>query len=108
MSCCAPSSRQSEVIRQPSMPQGTTHSNGCRSLLTLTANPCVVTPRLTCTPMEPTFLPSGGSPPTQTPVRPSITSAPTPYAASEPIINRSSFRTYSCTLSPYRFRETIG
>ena len=48
-----PSSRPSEVTRQPSIPQGTTHSNGCRSLLTLIARPWVVTPRLTWTPIEP-------------------------------------------------------
>ena len=53
MSCSAPSSRVNEVIRQASIPQGTIHSNGCRSLLTLTANPWVVTPRLTWTPIEP-------------------------------------------------------
>ena len=39
------SSRASEVTRQASMPQGTIHSNGCRSLLTLIAKPWVVTPR---------------------------------------------------------------
>ena len=54
-SCSAPSSRASEVIATPSIPQGTIHSNGCRSLLTFTASPCVVTPRLTCTPIEPIF-----------------------------------------------------
>ncbi len=47
-----PLSRSSEVIRTPSSPQGTTHSNGCRSFWTLTANPCVVTPFETCTPIE--------------------------------------------------------
>ena len=78
MSTSEPNSRQSEVIRTPSIPQGTTHSNGCRSLLTLMAKPWVVTPRLTWTPIEPILRPSGGPPPTQTPVRPSITSASTP------------------------------
>src|SRR5262249_12655469 len=46
-SCLTPSSRVSEVTWQPSIPQGTIHSNGCRSLLTFTARPWVVTPRLT-------------------------------------------------------------
>ena len=42
-----------DVIRTPSSPQGIIHSNGCRSLSTLTANPWVVTPRATCMPIEP-------------------------------------------------------
>ena len=46
------------------MPQGTIHSNGWRSLSTFTASPWVVTPRDTCTPIEP-ILRS----PTQTPVK---------------------------------------
>ena len=58
-SCSAPSSRLSEVTRQPSIPQGTIHSKGCRSLLTLIARPWVVTPRLTCTPIEPIFRADG-------------------------------------------------
>ena len=45
------------------MPQGTIHSKGWRSLSTFTASPWVVTPRDTCTPIEP-ILRS----PTQTPV----------------------------------------
>ena len=53
-----------EVIRTWSIPHGTIHSNGCRSLSTFTANPCVVTPRETCTPIEP-ILRS----PAHTPVR---------------------------------------
>src|SRR6266436_6750008 len=108
MSTSEPSSRHSDVIRTPSIPQGTTHSNGCRSLLTLTANPWVVTPRLTCTPIEPILRPFGGRPPTQTPVSPSITSALTPNAVSESIISVSSLLTYSWTLSPYGRSETIG
>ena len=56
-SCSAPSSRASEVIRHASIPQGTIHSNGCRSLLTLIAKPWVVTPRLTWTPIEPILRP---------------------------------------------------
>ena len=52
----------SEVIRQASIPHGTTHSNGCRSLLTLIASPCVVIPRLTWMPIEPILRasPAGG------------------------------------------------
>ena len=52
-----------EVMRTWSMPQGTIHSNGWRSLSTFTASPWVVTPRDTCTPIEP-ILRS----PAQTPV----------------------------------------
>ena len=33
-------------------PQATTHRNGSSSLFTLTANPCVLTPRETCRPIE--------------------------------------------------------
>ena len=51
-------------MRTWSMPQGTIHSNGWRSLSTFTARPWVVTPRETCTPIEP-ILRS----PAQTPVR---------------------------------------
>ncbi len=87
-SCSAPSSRLSEVIETPSIPHGTTHSNGCRSLLTLTASPCVVTPRLTWSPIEPILRV-----PTQTPVRPSIVLARTPASPSASIIVRSSPRT---------------
>ncbi len=102
-SCSAPSSRLSDVIRAASIPQGTIHSNGCRSLLTLIAIPWVETPRLTWMPIEPilraspsaaassgscasTMVPCGPSAPTgiggapavQTPVRPSKICAPTP------------------------------
>ena len=83
-SCSAPSSRVSEVIRQASIPQGTTHSNGCRSLATLTARPWVVIPRRTWIPIEPILRASpagGGSAPTQTPVSPSISPASTPEVA---------------------------
>ena len=61
-----PVSLVTEVMRTPSRPQGTTHSNGCRSLSTLMAKPWVVTPRETWTPIEPILRSS-----TQTPVRPS-------------------------------------
>ena len=53
-----------EVIRTSGSPQATTHSKGCRSLSTLTAKPCVVTSRATCTPIE-AILRS----PSQTPVK---------------------------------------
>ena len=39
-----------------------THSNGCRSLLTLTERPWVVTPRLTWTPIEPILRGSADEP----------------------------------------------
>ena len=54
-SCAAPRSAATEVIRAASIPHGTTQSNGCRSLLTLTARPWVETPRLTWIPIEPIF-----------------------------------------------------
>ncbi len=41
-----------EVMRTWSMPQGTIHSKGVRSLSTLTARPCVETPPETRTPIE--------------------------------------------------------
>ena len=55
-------SRAIEVIATPASPQGTIQENGSRSLSTLTAKPCVATPRETCTPIE-AILRS----PTQTP-----------------------------------------
>ncbi len=48
----ASSSRASEVICTSGRPQATTQENGSRSFSTLTAKPCVVTPRETCTPIE--------------------------------------------------------
>ena len=64
--------------------------------MTLIANPWVVTPRLTWTPIEPIFratpsnaLEPGASPAVHTPVRPSITRAATPVAPSVSIISRS-------------------
>ncbi|MBV9943874.1 MAG: hypothetical protein JO262_17230 [Solirubrobacterales bacterium] len=47
-----PVSSISEVIRTPSRPQGTIQLKGSRSSSTLTANPCVLTPRDRCTPIE--------------------------------------------------------
>jgi peptidoglycan hydrolase CwlO-like protein len=41
-----------EVIATDGSPQATTHVNGARSLVTLTAKPCVDTPRERCTPIE--------------------------------------------------------
>ena len=74
-----------DVIRQSSMPQGTIHSNGWRSLLTLIAKPCVVTPRLTCTPIEAILRGSL----VHTPVSPSIGPASTPASASDATIAAS-------------------
>ena len=54
-----------EVIRMPLKPQGTIRSKALRSVLTFKANPCLLTQRLTCTPME-AILAS----PIQTPVCP--------------------------------------
>ena len=54
-----PVSLSREVAWVPSPPQATAHWNGCRSLSTFTANPCVVTPRDTWMPMAP-ILPSPG------------------------------------------------
>src|ERR1700722_10796062 len=45
-------SRASEVMVTSGRPQATTQEKGSRSLWTLTAKPCVVTPRATCTPMD--------------------------------------------------------
>ena len=50
--CACELAASTDVMRQWSIPQGTIHSNGWRSLLTLIAKPCVVTPRLTWTPIE--------------------------------------------------------
>src|SRR5829696_6244542 len=47
-----PLSRATDVIRTWSIPHGTIHSNGWRSLSTFTARPCVVTPPETRTPIE--------------------------------------------------------
>src|SRR6185437_5927345 len=88
----SPVSLQTELICAPSIPHGTTHSNGWRSLSTFTAKPCVVTPRDTCTPIEP-ILPFGA----HTPVSPPRTSASTPSSASAAMSTRSRFATYSCT-----------
>ena len=60
----ARSPRATDVICTPSSPHGTTQPNGARSLSTLIAKPCVVTPRETCTPIE-AILRS----PAQTPVK---------------------------------------
>ena len=79
-----PVSFETEVMRTPSIPQGTTYSNGWRSLSTLIAKPCVVTPRDTCTPIDP-ILRS----PAQTPVSPSRTSASIPSSASAATMARS-------------------
>ena len=46
------SSRCNEVIATSGSPQATTQENGSRSFSTLTAKPCVVMPRETCTPIE--------------------------------------------------------
>ena len=50
-----PVSRATEVIRTWSIPQGTIHSKGVRSLSTFTARPCVDTPPETRTPIEAIF-----------------------------------------------------
>ena len=55
----APVSRRPRSSRTWSIPQGTIHSNGWRSLSTFTAKPCVVTPRRTCTPIEPILRVAG-------------------------------------------------
>src|SRR5262249_55472757 len=47
-----PSSLAKEAMPTPGSPQATTHRNGSSSLFTLTAKPCVLTPRETCTPIE--------------------------------------------------------
>ena len=76
-----------DVIRTPSRPHGTTHSNGCRSLSTLTAKPWVVTPRETWMPIEAILRSS-----TQTPVSPSRGPAAMPSSASAATIARSIVR----------------
>src|SRR3954468_4718218 len=82
-----PVSFVTEVMRTPSSPHGTTHSNGWRSLSTLIAKPCVVTPRETWTPIEPILRSS-----TQTPVRPSRGPAAMPSSASAATIASSIVR----------------
>ncbi len=101
--CSAPSSRQTDVMRQSSIPQGTIHSKGCRSLLTLIAKPWVVMPRRTWTPIEP-ILRS----PAQTPVRLSRTPAPIPHEASDSISSRSIRSMYAATPIRGRSSDTIG
>ena len=76
-----------DVMRTPSRPHGTTHSNGWRSLSTLMAKPCVVTPRETWTPIEPILRSS-----THTPVRPSRGPASMPSSASAATIASSIVR----------------
>ena len=89
-------SRVIEVIRTPSRPQGTTHSNGWRSLSTLTAKPCVVTPRATWTPID-AILRS----PTHTPVKSRPSSgrarAASPSSASAATMADSMVRTNAMT-----------
>jgi hypothetical protein len=81
------------------MPQGTIHWKGWRSLSTFTAKPWVVTPRETCTPIEP-ILRS----PAQTPVSPSRTRASMPSSASAAMIARS----IRCTKSGTSWVRMIG
>jgi hypothetical protein len=92
-----------EVIRTPSSPHGTIHPNGCRSFWTLTANPCVVTPRERCTPIEAILRSS-----THTPVYAGPSSerarATTPSSANAATTASSSDRTYATTSSV----RTIG
>ena len=83
-----PVSSRREVILTPSSPQGTIHSNGCRSQSTLIAKPWVVTPRETWTPIEPIF-----ASPAHTPVKPSRTWASTPSSASAAMTADSIART---------------
>ena len=87
-----------EVIRTSGSPQATTHVNGARSLVTLSAKPCMETPRETCTPIE-AILRSC----THTPVKsgPSSvrTRATTPSSPSAATIARSIVRTWTRTSS---------
>ena len=95
-----PVSFATEVIRTWSMPHGTIHSNGRRSLSTFTASPCVVTPPDTRTPIEAIFASSA-----HTPVRGvSRTSAAMPSSASAATIARS----IVCTKSATRSTAMIG
>ena len=83
-----PVSLATEVIRTWSMPQGTIHSNGWRSLSTFTARPWVVTPRDTCTPIEPILRSPAHTPvnglPRASAAMPSSRSAPTIARSSRP------------------------
>ena len=82
-------------MRTWSIPQGTIHSKGWRSLSTLIASPCIDTPSRTRTPIEP-ILRS----PTHTPVYGvERTSADTPSSASAATIARSIVWTKSATRS---------
>ena len=84
-----------EVICTSGSPQATTHVNGSRSLVTLTAKPCEETPWEMCTPTE-AILRS----PTHTPtcLWPSLVAAATPASPSAVTIERSIVRMYSGTL----------
>jgi hypothetical protein len=57
-----PVSRSNDVIATPSSPHGTIHEKGCRSFSTLTANPCMLTPRDRCTPIDAIFRSSTHTP----------------------------------------------
>src|SRR3954452_21576588 len=91
-------SRMSDVMRTPSSPHGTTHSNGCRSFWTLTAKPWVVTPLETCTPIDAILRSSA-----QTPVKSAPSSVRTRTStcssASAVTIARSIVRTNAMTSS---------
>ena len=79
--------------------------NGAGSTSTLSAYPCVVTHRETCTPIDAILR---GGRVSQTPVRPSIRSAVSPSAPTVSISACSRSRTYFFTSRPCRFRSRIG
>src|SRR5690606_18632501 len=103
-----PSSAVSDVTPASVIPHGTIEENAPRSQSQFSANPCMVTPRLTRIPIAAT-LRAGRAPEgaTQTPERPATRTVGRPTAAHTAISASSSRRTKSTT-SIGSARPTIG
>ena len=97
---CSPVSFETDVIRTWSIPQGTIHSNGWRSLSTFTASPWVVTPLDTRTPIEAIFASPAHTPVNGVP----RTSLEMPSSSKAATIARS----IVCTKSATRSTAMIG
>ena len=91
------------------MPHGMIVSAHDRSASQFSANPCIVTRRLTRTPMAPS-LRSGprSSARTQTPLRPSTRDVSTPTSRQTRIMTSSSRRTWATTSIGTSGSRTIG
>jgi hypothetical protein len=108
MSAATPSSA-SEVTGLPAMPQATMCSRMyVRSVVMLSANPCIVRPRASRTPIAAIFRGSGPSTSTHTPGYWSSRPAPvTPSSVSASMRSCSTERT--CSIEPFALgRERIG